>query len=103
MPARIILPALALAASAIVPTLAQADIRIGIAGPMTGAFQVFGDEMRAGAEQAVADINAKGGVLGQQLVLEVGDDTCDAKQASAVANQMTGRGIVFMAGHFCSF
>jgi branched-chain amino acid transport system substrate-binding protein len=51
---------------------------------------------------AVKDINAAGGVLGEQLVLEVGDDACDPKQAVAVANQMVNAGVVFVAGHFCS-
>ncbi len=51
---------------------------------------------------AVADINAAGGVNGEQLVLEIGDDACDPKQAVAVANQMVSKGIKFMAGHFCS-
>ncbi|KAB7616133.1 branched-chain amino acid ABC transporter substrate-binding protein [Amylibacter sp. SFDW26] len=81
---------------------AWADIVIGTAGPMTGQYASFGEQMRIGAEQAVKDINAAGGVLGQQLVLEVGDDACDPKQAVAVANQMAGKGAVFMAGHFCS-
>jgi branched-chain amino acid transport system substrate-binding protein len=35
---------------------------------------------------AIADINAKGGVLGQKLKLEIGDDACDPKQAVSVAN-----------------
>jgi len=82
---------------------AFADIAIGTAGPMTGTFQIFGEEMQAGAARAVADINAQGGVLGQQLALAVGDDNCDPTQATAVANQMIGKKIVFMAGHFCSF
>ncbi len=69
---------------------------------MTGQYAAFGDQMKAGAEQAVADINAAGGVLGQQLVLEVGDDACDPKQAVAVANQLAGKGVAFVAGHFCS-
>src|ERR671939_503011 len=51
---------------------------------------------------ARADINAKGGVLGQQLRLEVGDDACDPKQAVAVANQLAGKGVKFVTGHFCS-
>ncbi len=81
---------------------AHADITIATAGPMTGQYASFGAQMKAGAEQAVADINAKGGVLGQKLVLEIGDDACDPKQAVAVANQMAGKQIAFMAGHFCS-
>ena len=81
---------------------AQADITIATAGPMTGQYASFGEQMKRGAEMAVADINAKGGVLGQMLKLEVGDDACDPKQAVAVANQMVNKGVVFMAGHFCS-
>ena len=69
---------------------------------MTGQYASFGQQMKAGAEAAVRDINAAGGVLGQKLVLEVGDDACDPKQAVAVANQMVNKGVVFMAGHFCS-
>ena len=83
-------------------TAAQADITIATAGPMTGQYASFGQQMRAGAEMAVKDINAAGGVLGQQLLLEIGDDACDPKQAVAVANQMVNKGVVFMAGHFCS-
>ena len=81
---------------------AWAQIKIGTAGPMTGQYASFGAQMKAGAEQAVADINEAGGVNGQQLELFVGDDACDPKQAVAVANQAAGEGVVFMAGHFCS-
>ncbi|SLN44823.1 branched-chain amino acid ABC transporter substrate-binding protein [Oceanibacterium hippocampi] len=92
----------AASAFALSATAAQADIVIATAGPMTGQYASFGQQMKAGAEQAVKDINAAGGVLGEKLVLEVGDDACDPKQAVAVANQMVNKGVVFMAGHFCS-
>ena len=94
-----------LAASAVIALTAgaaQAEIVIATAGPMTGQYAVFGEQMRRGAEQAVKDINAQGGVLGEELSLRVGDDACDPKQAVAVANQMVNEGVVFMAGHFCS-
>ncbi len=81
---------------------AFADITIAVAGPMTGQYASFGEQMKAGAEQAVADINAKGGVNGEMLKLVVGDDACDPKQAVAVANQFAGQGVKFVAGHFCS-
>ena len=90
------------AAVALVAGTAHADITIATAGPMTGQYASFGQQMKAGAEAAVRDINAAGGVLGQMLKLEVGDDACDPKQAVAVANQMVNKGVVFMAGHFCS-
>ncbi len=97
-----LLTGLALSFGLAVSGAAQADIVVATAGPMTGQYASFGAQMKAGAEQAVADINAKGGVLGQQLVLEVGDDACDPKQAVAVANQMVGKNVALMAGHFCS-
>jgi branched-chain amino acid transport system substrate-binding protein len=58
--------------------------------------------MRRGAEMAVKDINDKGGLLGKKLVLEVGDDACDPKQAVAIANKFAVSGVVFVAGHYCS-
>jgi branched-chain amino acid transport system substrate-binding protein len=81
---------------------AHADIRIALVGPLTGKEAALGEQMRRGAEMAVADVNAKGGVLGQKLILEIGDDACDPKQAVAVANQMANKKVVFVAGHFCS-
>lgn len=77
-------------------------IRIATVGPMTGQYAAFGAQMRAGAEQAVADINEAGGVLGRQLALEIGDDACDPRQAVSVANQLVARRVQFVAGHFCS-
>ena len=50
----------------------QAEIKISTAGPMTGQYASFGEQMQRGAEMAVKDLNAKGGVLGQKLVLSVG-------------------------------
>jgi len=81
---------------------AAADITIATAGPMTGDYAAFGQQMERGAKAAVADINAAGGVNGEKLVLEVGDDVCDPKQAGAVANDFVQKGVIFVAGHFCS-
>ncbi len=78
------------------------EIVIGAAGPMTGAYATFGEQFRQGAEKAVADINAAGGILGRQLSLELGDDACDPRQAVSVANDMAASGAVFVAGHYCS-
>ncbi len=83
------------------PVLAQ-DIAIAVAGPMTGGEATFGQQMKNGAELAVADINAAGGVLGRKLKLEIGDDACDPKQARAVAEKLASQKVAFVAGHFCS-
>ncbi len=90
------------AAAGLAASAASADIVIATAGPMTGQYASFGEQMKAGAEQAVADLNAAGGINGEKVVLEIGDDVCDPKQAVAVANDFVGKGVVFVAGHFCS-
>jgi len=97
-----ILGTAALLAAIAVSAPAAAEIVISTAGPMTGQYASFGEQMRRGAEMAVRDLNAAGGVLGQKLRLEVGDDACDPKQAVAVANQLAGKGVRLVAGHFCS-
>lgn len=81
---------------------AHADIKIAVAGPITGSDAAVGDQMKRGAAMAVADINAHGGLLGQKLSLDVGDDACDPKQAVAIANKFAVSGVVFVAGHYCS-
>jgi branched-chain amino acid transport system substrate-binding protein len=83
------------------PAMAD-DIVVGAAGPMTGGQASFGRQMREGAEQAIADINSAGGVLGKMLRLEVGDDACDPKQARSVAEKFSGMGVAVAVGHYCS-
>ena len=51
---------------------AGAEILIGVAGPMTGKDAWFGEQMQRGAALAVADINAAGGVLGEQVAADRG-------------------------------
>ncbi len=82
--------------------LARADMNVAVVGPLTGAYASFGEQMKAGAVLAVADINAAGGIMGKKLNLIAADDACDPKQAVAVANKLAGQKVVFVAGHFCS-
>ncbi len=93
---------LVLAASLAFAGAAHADIKIGVAGPLTGPNAAFGAQLQKGAEQAVADINKAGGVLGQQFSVELGDDVSDAKQGVSVANKFVGDGVKFVIGHFNS-
>ncbi len=97
------LAGLALGASlALIGVASAQDITIAVAGPMTGGEATFGDQMKNGAELAVADINAAGGVLGKKLKLEVGDDACDPKQARAIAEKFGAEKLPFVVGHYCS-
>jgi branched-chain amino acid transport system substrate-binding protein len=98
---KILLSAVAIAALGYTGA-AQAQTKVGVAGPLTGSNAAFGVQLQTGADQAVADINAKGGVLGKQISDVVQDDACDPKQAVTVANQLVEAGVVFVDGHFCS-
>jgi len=78
------------------------DLTIGVAGPMTGQYATFGAQLKNGADLAVADLNAKGGVLGKKLKIDVGDDACDPKQARAVGEKFSAAKVPFVSGHYCS-
>lgn len=81
---------------------AHAQIKIGMAGPLTGTNAAFGNQLQIGFKQAINDINKAGGVLGQKLVPVVVDDACDPTQAVAAAKTLVSDGVVMVDGHFCS-
>ena len=78
------------------------DIKVAVVGAMSGPVAQYGDQEFTGAEQAVADINAKGGIKGNKLQIVKYDDACDPKQAVAVANKVVNDGIKYVIGHLCS-
>ena len=67
----ILLAAIALfAASTLAPAEpAYAEVRIGAAGPVTGNNDWIGEQMLHGVKAVVEELNARGGVLGQQYVV----------------------------------
>ena len=87
---------------ALSPVAAQAQVKVGVGAPMTGGSAAFGAQFKQGVEQAVEDINAAGGILGQKVVLYVGDDRADPKEGVSVANKFAADGVKFVIGHFNS-
>lgn len=81
---------------------ARADVKISLNGPLTGQLANFGEQMKRGAQMAADDLNAKGGIMGQKIALSFGDDQCDPKQATAVANRSAQDKVNVVIGHFCS-
>jgi branched-chain amino acid transport system substrate-binding protein len=77
-------------------------IKIGIAGPITGAYAKFGEQLVRGATLAAERINAAGGINGKQIQVVQGDDQCDPKQARTVANTFVNEKVHAVVGHFCS-
>jgi branched-chain amino acid transport system substrate-binding protein len=97
-----LLTGIALGLGLAVSGAAQAQIKLGVAGPITGPNAAFGAQLKNGAEQAVEDINAKGGVMGQKIVLQTGDDASDPKQGVSLANKFAADGVKWVVGHFNS-
>jgi branched-chain amino acid transport system substrate-binding protein len=82
--------------------VAHAQIKMGVATAITGPNAAFGTDMVNGAQQAVDDINKAGGILGQPITLERGDDAADPKQGVSVANKFVGDGVKLVVGHLTS-
>jgi branched-chain amino acid transport system substrate-binding protein len=91
---------MALAATA--PPDAAADIPIGFAHPLTGAFALSGQRNRTAVEMAVADLNERGGVLGEPVKLITADDACGLQRSLQAARELVRVGVRFVVGHFCS-
>ncbi|WP_172152795.1 MULTISPECIES: branched-chain amino acid ABC transporter substrate-binding protein [Pseudomonas] len=83
-------------------SLAADTIKIGMAGPVTGAVAQYGEMQFIGAKMAIEQINKAGGVNGAMLEGVVYDDACDPKQAVAVANKIVNDEVKFVIGHLCS-
>jgi branched-chain amino acid transport system substrate-binding protein len=81
---------------------AQAEIKVGIAGPLSGSSLDLGETQEIGAQKAFEHLNDKGGLLGTEIVVISVDDACEPRQAKAVARQLVSEGVVFVVGHICS-
>lgn len=95
----VLIPLLALLAPAALRA-ADPPLRIGVCGPMTGDQGKMGEDILHGAELAVAEWNAKGGILGRRIEIVAGDDQHDPKQARAVAGRMKNERVAGVVGHF---
>jgi branched-chain amino acid transport system substrate-binding protein len=78
------------AVAASVPLVASAadSIKIGFPIPQSGFAAVYGEPILKGAQMAVQEINAKGGVLGRQLELLVRDSKANADEAVRVSREL---------------
>ena len=93
------LTGLVLAAGLAFAGSANAQVKLAVAGPITGPNASFGAQLVNGVQQAAEDFNKTGGILGQKIELEQGDDVSDPKQGVSVANKFVGDGVHFVIGH----
>lgn len=97
--------ALGCAAAALWPLAATAadTIKIGFPIPLSGPTAVYGEPILKGAELAVSEINAKGGVLGRKIELLPRDSKASADEAVRLARELIIKNSVdFLAGTLTS-
>src|SRR5882672_1201438 len=66
----------------------EGPIMIGSSIPLTGGVATFGQHSRWGSELAVAEANARGGVLGRKLEIDFQDNRCNPAEAVKSVTQM---------------
>ncbi len=79
----------------------RAEIRIGVAGPLSGQFEAFGRDIVLGAEQAAAAINKAGGIDGEPIRIVAEDDACTEDGGRDAANRLIGARVSAVIGHVC--
>jgi branched-chain amino acid transport system substrate-binding protein len=89
-------------ALATTPAMGQ-DIRIGFPGPISGPASFLGQQMKWGAEQAVEEINARGGLLGRKISFVMQDSQCRPADAVSATEKLISQDKVdVLLGDLCS-
>ena len=74
---------------------AEGAFKIGLIGPLTGGAAIYGNAAKNGAQIAVDEINAKGGI---QLAYNPQDDAHDAEQSVNAYNTLVDWGMQALVG-----
>jgi len=86
-----------------VASAADKAVKIAVPSPYTGAAAAYGDNVKAGVELKVAEINKAGGVNGAKIEAVYLDEQCDPKEAATVSTKIVqDKEIVGIVGHLCS-
>lgn len=73
-------------------------IKIGGIGPLTGEQASYGISCNQGAQIAVDEINAAGGIMGKQVELLFEDDECDEQKSVNAYNTLMDKGVNAIVG-----
>ena len=78
-------------------------VKIACASPFTGPAAAYGDNVKAGVEMKVEEVNKAGGINGAQVEVVWMDELCDPKEAATVSTKIArDKEIVGIVGHLCS-
>lgn len=84
------------------PGRALAEIRVGAPFALSGGVASQAQDMRMGAELAMAQVNQQGGVLGDTYRLNFADTACDPDKGVDAVRQLIQAGAVAIVGPVCS-
>ncbi len=99
----VVIPVLLLSLLPSTAFAAETPIRIAVLCPLSGPVPAYGVSTREGAQMAVDEWNAKGGVLGRSIEVIVEDSQCMAGPAAAAATKVIDRDKVrYIIGEVCS-
>ena len=80
---------------------ANADIKIGVALPLTGIYASLSKQIISGVEFAAEEINEEGGIKGEKIIIEKSDDKCEPKNGPEIAKQLIEKKVIAVIGHLC--
>jgi branched-chain amino acid transport system substrate-binding protein len=83
-------------------SFAADEIKVGIMVPVTGPEAAYGKDMENAILLAVSEINAKGGILGVNVITTTSDEACDPQLASSAASNLVAEDVVAVVGGYCS-
>lgn len=86
----------------VLATAAQAQIKIGMVIPASGPLTQYGAMIKEGVSTAVEQVNAAGGINGQQVQTVEFDDACDPQKAPSAANRVLDEKVRYIVGPVCS-
>ena len=77
-------------------------ITLGVISPNTGALAEYGKAVTTGVDLAVSEINAAGGILGQQITVINTDDQFDPTETLNAFNSLVSQGVGLIVGSVTS-
>ncbi|WP_026988896.1 ABC transporter substrate-binding protein [Fodinicurvata sediminis] len=81
---------------------AAAQVEVGVVNSLSGNFATFGERYLTGMEVALEEINANGGINGEELELVIQDDRSEAQSALAAVEDLENEGLPLIIGSYAS-
>ena len=84
-------------------TFRNGQLKVAVLAPLTGPVPTFGESIVNGSTLAIEEWNARGGVLGMEIVPVIEDSQCSAEPAAIAANKVINQDDVrYILGETCS-